>query len=347
MPPLVERAKAFVAKLHYSPAQPSSAVAIPAGNVEGLDSTPLVRDQSYFVVRVNEMYLDYARLWTKQYDPLVFVLTEFAYNDTRHSVPFVVGPKMLASWGQELPKGMLFTNTRVAGAYPYRGGQIGLSVVLGRVAQGDIAQQVLQMLDDLSTALTPAVALGSYVKMAGAVLTGLETLFGVSAQTAPIVGLRTEFDPFGGSPVRPSYFALIEASGVDGKNLSVRDGHLYHEGSPYRDSAFVLYSLIGDSDREDVDLLPFQPLWRDATRFAAVNDETAWLSAKSSMSALYQQMALSPDLISGHVQRLAQERKAMLKALHEGAIASSELGSGTAPDVHGDIWQQSAQILEL
>jgi hypothetical protein len=206
---------------------------------------------------------------------------------------------------------------------------------------------MLQVLDELSTALAPAVALGGYVKMAGAILTGVETLFGVTAKTAPVVGLRTEFDPFGGSPVCPSYFALIEASGVSGKDLYVRDGRLYFEDRPYRESAFVLYSLIGDTDRDDVDLLPFQPLWRDATRFAAINDEGAWLTAKSSMSALYQQMALSPDLISDHVKRLTSERKTTLKALHEAALASSDLGSEAQPDVHRDIWEQSAQILEL
>jgi hypothetical protein len=312
-----------------------------------LETAPLARDKSYFLVRVNEMYLDYARLWTKKFDPVVFVLTEFSYNDAWHSVPFVVGPRMLAQWGQELPKGMLFTSTRVAGAYPYRGGRLCLSVVLGRIAQGDTAQQVLQVLDDLSMTLVPGVALGTYIKMAGAIMTGLETLFGISAQSAPVIGLRTEYDPFGGSSVRPSYFALIEDSGVSGQDLHVHDGHLYFDGRPYRESAFVLYSLIGDTDRDDVDLLPFQPLWREATRFAAINDESAWLTAKTSMSALYQQMALSPDLISDHVKRLTDERKATLKALHEGALASSELGPETLSDVNRDVWEQSAQILQL
>ena len=247
---------------------------------------------------------------------MVFVLTEFSYGGAAQTVPFVVGPQLLSKWSQELPQGMLFRNTRVAGMYPYRGGRITISMVLGRVERGDLARQFLTVLDEMAASLDPSATLSAYTKVAGALVTGVEALFGLSKGTSPIVGLRTELDPAGGPPIRPQYFALLQDPNVETKHAPrAATGASTRAASPTGLGAFVLYSLVGDTTRDDVDSLPFYPLWREVTKFAAVNDAAAWKTAKSAMSALYQEMALSPDLITDEVTTLTNERIATMRSL--------------------------------
>jgi hypothetical protein len=347
MAALGERCHDLFESLRRSQPSPASAVEVPAENVDGFDPTPLLRDKRYFLVCINEMYLDYARLWTKKYDPVVFVLTEFSYGGAAQTVPFVVGPQLLSKWSQELPQGMLFRNTRVAGMYPYRGGRITISVVLGRVERGDVARQFLTVLDEMAASLDPSATLSAYTKVAGALVTGVEALFGLSKGTSPIAGLRTELDPAGGPPIRPQYFALLQAPNVEPNTLHVHNGRLYDNGKPYRSGAYVLYSLLGDTTRDDVDSLPFHPLWREVTKFAAVNDAAAWKTAKSAMSALYQEMALSPDLITDEVTTLTNERIATMQSLQATATAIQDLGEPEGTEKLTSIWARSSEILDM
>ena len=57
-------------------------VEIPAERTDGAgdlgqDFKP---DTHYFQVRVNQLYLSYARKWFATYDPLVVVISEFTYD---------------------------------------------------------------------------------------------------------------------------------------------------------------------------------------------------------------------------------------------------------------------------
>ena len=79
-------------------------------------------DQHYFQVRINEMYLKYSRNWFSRYDPMVFVVSEFTYDKKAEAVPFVVGQQMMEKFEKNTPTGMIFSDTRVAGVHPYRGG---------------------------------------------------------------------------------------------------------------------------------------------------------------------------------------------------------------------------------
>jgi len=101
-------------------------------------------DLHYFQVRVNEMYLTYSRKWFSEYDPMVFVVTEFTYGQKKNeAVPFVVGPVMMEKYGQKVPTGMVFLDTRVAGPHPYRGDRLTLSVVLCRVKRHKLCPQII------------------------------------------------------------------------------------------------------------------------------------------------------------------------------------------------------------
>jgi hypothetical protein len=54
-------------------------------------------------VRINQLFLAASRQWFVQYDPLVFVVSEFTYNTAVTTVPFVVGPSMMETYDQQIP----------------------------------------------------------------------------------------------------------------------------------------------------------------------------------------------------------------------------------------------------
>ena len=91
-------------------------VEIPAERTDGAgdlgqDFKP---DTHYFQVRVNQLYLSYARKWFATYDPLVVVISEFTYDKSPTSLPFVVGPAMLDKVALGFPRRARFLNRQAA-----------------------------------------------------------------------------------------------------------------------------------------------------------------------------------------------------------------------------------------
>ena len=289
--------------------------------------TDLVRDQDYFLVQVNEMFLADERKWTSTYDPAVLVLTEFEYDGEIREVPFVVGPRMLDERGIKDNAGVVYRDTRVAGLHPYRGSTVGLTVILYRVRQDDSAKNLLNVVEQVSGALDVATTLPIYLKFASAVFGGVESLLGLDS-TAPIVGLREEFDEAAQKPPRTGYYVLIDApeEEIDVSRLWVRDRRLRHGDDlqtsvPYRDSDYVLYSVRSTSERRDVGMLPFGEIWTRVKKEACVPTPEGLESARRNMTSLYQSMTTSPDLTLDQAQALAGEYVAKMKKLHEGAVA--------------------------
>jgi len=66
---------------------------------------------------------------------MVFVSSELSYDSAEIAVPFVVGPSMIK--GQQTPVGMVFSDTRVAGIHPYRGGRLIVTVILYSVVRNE------------------------------------------------------------------------------------------------------------------------------------------------------------------------------------------------------------------
>ena len=81
-------------KITESPSYRPARINIPANHVDigAKLQTPFVKNENYFVVRINELFLSYSRKWFSTYDPVVFATTEFIYNAEKFAVPFVVGP---------------------------------------------------------------------------------------------------------------------------------------------------------------------------------------------------------------------------------------------------------------
>ncbi|MFX0201552.1 MAG: hypothetical protein ACFFCW_36010 [Candidatus Hodarchaeota archaeon] len=356
MKPLVERCWDIWESIRRSPAQVPSRVSITPDHVDEGEKLKITfqPDEHYFQVCINEMYLTYSREWFNKYDPMVFVVSEFIYDKRIEAVPFIAGPKIMKKYEKKIPEGMVFSDTRVAGLHPYRGGRLTLSVVLCRVQRRNYARQLLQMVESAASVLDFSTSLSTYVKVASVILDGVEALLGLG-DTDPLIGLRKEFDPDAGDGLAPGYFALIDMpdARLDTNKLWVRERQLVYGSSladakPFRDADFVLYSITQTTERSDAATLPFYQLWERVAQEAAKPKEDNWQSAKANMLSLYQTLKLSPDLTHHQADNLTKKYIADMKRLHENAVDLAELGPEEEELSDWDlIRKHSVSILEM
>lgn len=312
--------------------RPPIQISIPPERVDGGSDAPFQPHTHYFQVRVNEMYLSKRREWFTTYDPLVFAVTEFIYHRRHVSLPFVVGPTMLESYGRQLPIGMLFSNTRIAGPYPYRGGRIALAVVLYRVRRDNAIRNVLRLLEKVAGVVDVANMVHAYIRIADVLLEGMETLLGANA-TEPRIGVRIELDPAASGAIHPGYYALLDpqATRVNPEHLRVRNEQLWYgseaNAEPYRASDYVLYSLTRSDQRSDVTTLPFYPLYEQTLAAAISPDATNWKRARINLLTLIQNIELSPDLTITQARSLSRESITRVTNAHQQAARLGTLGS--------------------
>jgi hypothetical protein len=360
MTTLLERTTNLWNNVRRSEANLPTRISIPVSQTDKSLGETFKPDQNYFQVRVNEMFLEFGRQWFSTYLPLVTFISEFTYNREPEVVPFVVGPGMIEDKGTKLPnQGMLFTNTRVAGLHPYRGGRITMTAILYRTERTNYARNLLTVVENAVGILDMATSLGMYTKIASVVLDGLEALFN-TGDTEPIVGWRQEFDPDAGDKLKPGYFVLINQpeAEIDQNKIWVRDDKLYYGDSlnsakPYRAADYVLYSLVQTSERTDIEMLPFQDLWDRVRQDAEQPSETHWKSAKANMMSLYQSLTASPDLTAAQAKALANSYLEKMKESHEFALAIGDMEAGphrirTEEDAaREEVVEESVSILDL
>jgi hypothetical protein len=350
-------------RIAASPRQRPSTVRIPADHVDPGKPTqaghePSDRafrsDEDYFQVRVNEMFLHAARKWFSAIDPVVFVVSEYIYDKGEEPFPFMIGPAMIEKNGQKAAKGMVLTDTRVAGLHPFRGGRLSLSVVLSQVTVNNHARQLLKVMESVSGALDFATVVMPYVKVANVLVEGFESLMGLGG-TVPLVGMRTEFDPDSDIEFTPGYFTLIDKPDVAPETLWVREGRLYVGATEdkverYEAADFVLYSVVRDPDNEraDLRLLPFYPQWEMVKKEATVPKPENWKNAKVLMANLYQLLMLSPDLTTTQAQSLADAYADTMKKLYDRAVDLATRGSEATSDAELDrVRDKALAILNL
>jgi hypothetical protein len=325
---LLEGARNLLARLRQSPSQPPGWFPIPHDHVQDAAGMPLEAEQHYFEVRINEMYLSYARQWFDAYDPMVLAVSEFTYNGQPAVVPFVVGPAMLKKLGSELPQGMIFADTCVAGPHPYREDGIAVTVVLYRVSRENYVRKLLRIIESAATALDFANALSAYMKVADVVLDGIEALTGTDGSADPIIGIHKAFDS-----TETGYFALIDTvqSSPEVGKLWVRDQRLVYgqslvDAAPFREAEYVLFSVAAVA-RKDVSKLPFYQTWQQVVQEANKSSkQDIWESAKVNMAALLGMLDTSPDLTAPHATALGDEWIATMNRMHQRAVGLSNLG---------------------
>lgn len=346
--------KTIKSSILTSPRQSPSVVTIPNSHIEPQADLeePFDDGNDYFEVRINQMFLREDRKWLTQIDPMVFVVSEFDYDGTRQTIPFVVGPALLQQFGQPLPQGMVISNRTVAGLHPYRGGTLTLSVVLSQIPVNDLARKFLGFLEQAAGALDFATALGAYVKVGSVILDGVDALFGLNG-TLPLIAQQNTFHP--GPSFTPGYLALIDTPDLNPESLWVRRDQLLHgpdaaSAVPYRAADFVLYSVVRAPERKrtDVERLPFFEIWKRVKAEAAGTKPDNWENAKVNMSTLYQAMVVSPDLTDNQADELRAEYAARMVRIHEGALENVKHGElDAAPDPMAGVRNKALEILKL
>jgi hypothetical protein len=286
---------------------------IPLGSA-GVD---ILNGQHYFSVRIHELFLDYARFGWATFVPMVVTTVSFVYGGKRISVPSIVGPGLLETKGQQLPKGILLQDTTIAGPYPFRGGPVAISLVFYRLQHLNYAKQLLKVVESISSAIGPAADLGLLAKVGGTLIGGVDDLLGMG-QTVPIAGHRIELSPLKPGGFRTCFSALTDvANKVPIDRLKVDCGRLKvlnSDGSfqKYQDANYILYSIEASERRDDETSLPFYPAYERALSDAARGGKERWKSAKATFSEVWQQLILSPDLTKPQAKELFQQWKDQL-----------------------------------
>ncbi len=338
MPSLSERWEKIWGYIQGSPAEVVRSIAIPSEHLfHSGASQRFEPGKQYFSVLINEMFLTHSRQWFDVYDPMALVVSEFTYGGKRTTVPFVVGPSLLEGKLQKVPGGITITDTQVAGAHPYQGGRFAFTVVLAQVKRSSYAKRLLQVIENVASVFPVGAALEPHLKVAGAVMDGIESLFGMG-ETTTLAGHRWEYND-GFTPwLEPGFFALINADEMthEAEKLSVVKGRLRHgigEGAPsFRMEDFLLYSLCCIDNRTDIAELPIYRMFESALRQAASIEEGSWDRAKAALVTLYQEMLTSPDLTWEQVRMIAQSFQDRLVEAHERAKSFAVL-TGDKKDV--------------
>jgi hypothetical protein len=268
----------------------------------------IVRDQMYFTIRINQMHLAENRQWWTVYDPLVVVVIEFNHAQNRIAIPTVIGPDLIRKQAQsDQPRyGAVLLDTRVTGPHPYRGGDVDVSLSFYQVQRANHARSLLRVVDSLSASLGGAGDLPLIAKAGGALLEGVEGLLGLE-ETTYLAGQRISLAISALDPFTAGFSALIAPPAPDDARLRVEDRRLFVDAGgavrPYRESDFVLLSIVGTESRGDENLLPFYPSKVDALT-AVWDGEDGVKRGKANLIAAYQQMRRSPDVTLAEASRL-------------------------------------------
>jgi hypothetical protein len=334
MPGLFEQISALSKRLVSGPMpRMSEAVFDVPTSVPGA-SNEIVRDGSYFGLTVNQINLLEGRELFSTYDPLVYIAVDFVHGRERIVIPKLIGPAALRAGLPEghdqLPHGFDVGDIRVAGPHPYRGGQVGITVVLYRVRKTDYAKRVLQIAEGLSNAIGLPAEMSTLTKIGNSVVDSVEALFGME-DSEPLLGRRVELNASPIDGFRQRAVALFRNGNPPDPSLKVLGGRLQHSmDREYSGSDFVLYTVWRSESNENERGLTFYPQVERMLQDAAAGDETSWLRAKSTLIAIYQQMLTSADLTASDADRLFSVYKQDVLEARKRPLEVSLMGT------HGD-----------
>lgn len=278
---------------------------------------------AYFTVTIHNMALDYARVGTRVFDPMLLTLTDYLYDGNVISLPFVVSPKMIPAASDGLPQGMNFVNTRVAGPRPYYG-RLGVTVVLYRVEREDYARRLLEAAHRTCAAFDVTGSVSAYLKMADAVLDGVDVVLG-HAKTEPLLGFRTEFPDH----VTAGTFTVLPAS-LPAEELWLADGVLSRGAqaalTPVTGTSHVTYS-VRPVPPMDLQTMPwFKLLWAQIVQWANIPNDEAKSIAQTYLGALYEELLTSPDIARDTVDAIYAEWEGQARTIHAAARARVSWG---------------------
>lgn len=307
-------------------------VKIPRENVDvgSAICIPIVANDGYFSLTMNEMHLSKNRRWYAVADPLVVFDIEFIYKKDRIRVSRVVGPNLIKDGlSAGVPEfGTSIADARVVGPHPYRGDSVSISIRLVRMRRTNYVSALLNVVDSLSK-IAGASQLSSFAHTGSVIQQGFEGLLGLK-ETTSVAANQTSLARQPLDPLLGGYFALIAPPmPVDESQLIVRRDRLLirQDGKemPYRASDFVLFSIAGATERNDMSLFPFYELKETAIRAAAQGGKGTE-RGRASLFGAYQQMLGSDDMTANDAKRKFDDWCSEFSAEVEGARARNSLG---------------------
>ncbi len=311
--------KDFFKGLAASPAELPHLIRIPNNNTddpEGLDGL-FEPGKHYFTVRVNEMFLSEKRKWFKEIEPMVVSLTSYIYGEQEIDNPFVVGKSMIESKVQNVPEGMVFNDTRVAGIHPFSGGRLIVSIALCSSVTKDFLADTLEFVEKISGVFGESITLliGSYYKIANVIISAIDKLFDSKA-VMPLFGFRQEFDRDANDRFAPGYFVMIDKSEQkwNPEHFFVKENRLFYgkdsaSAKPFREDEYVLFSVTKSDERSDIKLLPVWQSYKKILSELEVAEVSEDLKnkVKGMLRVLNIEMHKSPDLTTPHAKKLMEQ----------------------------------------
>jgi hypothetical protein len=270
-------------------------------------------NESYFEIRLAEMFLANRREYWEEHIPLGVVLSDFLYNRQRQTVPFLVGNQLLKPIEKFLDGQYVeYYNTRIAGPIPYMGDDVGLFMGLFRSPVKNRAEALFSFMETLVGAfdlgqLTP------YLKIAQQVRTGLGNLLGIAEQGVQYrMGNRDVFvdpmlNPDDPKAFRDGYLVYINCpeNALDPKTLRVEDDrlHVQKNGSleQLRSYDYCLIRVKSLPFRNDYTTFPCYEYWLEAIKRLRERDIPG---AEGKLREFTLQLSLSPDVTEKHCYEL-------------------------------------------
>ncbi len=273
-------------------------------------------NQHYFSISVNEMFLTEKRNWHINVDPMVFSVCNFQYDGSNLEVPFIIGPSSLNQYKQYVPQGMLYKNTPVVGIYPWRGGNVSLSMILCKVQRQNNIEKILNVIEQVANSIDFSKSVGNFLKIGNVIMDGVEALLGFQ-ETQPIVGINNNFGQAANNTFKPGYYALVNHDQVDKSKFWVKNNELHYGDSmasatPYRNDDFVLFKIGLAYKRDDEQSLPFYQDYKKIYEYIKNQvelDVKQRENLRSRMTQLAVAIKLSPDLTEKQANIVWMEMK--------------------------------------
>ena len=299
----------FIGWLASAPPEPVSLFPISSSHVEPAwvgPTEPFRAGEHYCTLRLAALRLESGRKWFTSYLPLVATACEYVYDTGSRATPFVAGPSLVGAEPDKLPTLISLDNTRICDTYPYRGGDVSVSVTLSRVVSDARLERLVGVIEHASRALGAATAVAPYLAIAQIVADGVTDLAD-KGDAAPLLAGRIALNEDNGS-FAPGY-VLLSAGRLEPDEIWVRRREVLV--GPTRDAAtplqadHVLLAVEQAHKRSDAEALPVvAEHWRRVDDFAGRPDPSSWDTAKSWLSVLAQDMYLSPDLTRGQAESM-------------------------------------------
>ena len=280
----------------------------------GDEAATFLQDDSYFGIRLSEMFIRDERVLLRTFVPLSVAVAEFIYDGKKQVVPYIVGNELLKSIDAYVQGAHVeFANTNIAGPIPYAGGGISLYMGLYRAQVNDLSQKLFGLVGTILSSFD-TTGISRYLDLAEPLGAGLADLLGMK-EVEFRLGKR---DEFGGNDAanqfRPGYLAYVNLTEreLDSSTLRVKDGalHVARNGGALERFTAADYCLIrieNIRERGDYTALSFHKLW-------AVSKDLIWqgepMKAKGAFVELARELARSPDLTKKHRFHLLQAYKA-------------------------------------